>query len=281
MKIRPNAGLPKSSKQAKALTKVLGQSERVKEMVEECAEGLSLVNTDLKQELAEGDPLPGVEKALEKSEAVENKVQEASDELAVVNRALEVEVGERHLLEQQLAVVTEHEEVARYAALHDPLTGLPNRALFTDRLEHGLAQAKRHDWTMAVMFLDLNDFKIINDTHGHDAGDSVLKTIAERLKENTRRDDTVSRYGGDEFLYLLMETGNEHDIILIAEKLINAIQIPCDVKLRDGIVSLSISASIGISIYPKDGTTADTLIKNADEAMYQAKRLRSGYSFAA
>ncbi len=221
-----------------------------------------------------------MEKALEKSEIVENKVQEASDALSVVNRALEAQVRERHVLEHQLATVTEQEEVARHAALHDALTGLPNRALFNDRLEHGLAQAKRHNWTMAVMFMDLNDFKIINDTYGHDVGDNVLQTIAGRLKENTRGDDTMSRYGGDEFLYLLLEIGNEQNVIFIAKKIIQAIQAPQEVSVADGSVSLTISASIGISVFPKDGTTAEALIKNADKAMYEAKRTKSGYAFA-
>ncbi|HWS03745.1 MAG TPA: GGDEF domain-containing protein [Gammaproteobacteria bacterium] len=142
---------------------------------------------------------------------------------------MKAEIKERHELEDQLAAVTEQGEVDRHTALHDALTGLPNRALFNDRLEHGLAQAERHGWTLAVMFLDLDRFKIINDTHGHDIGDSVLRIIAERLKENTRSDDTVSRLGGDEFLYLLMEVPNEEDVTLIAQKLIKSIQAPCNV----------------------------------------------------
>ena len=126
------------------------------------------------------------------------------------------------------------------------------------------------------MFLDLDGFKGINDSYGHDVGDRVLQTIAQRLKENTRDDDTVSRHGGDEFLYLLMEVRDERDIALIAEKILNAIQVPCNVSARD----LTISASIGISIFPKDGTTADTLVKSADKAMYHAKQTKSGYAFA-
>ena len=270
MNTDPNAELPKGTNPAESLTKLLGQSEHVKDLVDECAEELSSVNAALKQELVDQDSLPGVENALEKNEAVENKVQEASEELSVVNRGLEDEITER-----QLAAATEEEEAARHVAFHDPLTGLPNRALFHDRLEHGLAQAKRHGRALAVMFLDLDDFKNINDSYGHDLGDSVLQTIARRLKGNIRGDDTISRYGGDEFLYLLMEVRNEQDIILIAEKIITAIQAPCDVSVGDLSISLSINASIGISIFPKDGTTADTLIKSADKAMYRAKRNKS------
>jgi diguanylate cyclase (GGDEF)-like protein len=276
----PKAELPKSTKSTKSLTKVLDQSEHVKDLVEECAEELSSINTVLKQEFVDRDPLPEVENALEKSETVESKVQEAAEELSVVNLALEDEVRERQMLEHQLAAVREQEEAARHAAFHDPLTGLPNRVLFNDRLEHGLTQAKRHGWILAVMFVDLDDFKSINDSYGHDVGDSVLQTISQRLKENTRADDTVSRHGGDEFLYLLMEIRDERDIMLIAEKIITAIQEPCDIRIRDLVISPSISPSIGISIFPKDGTTADALIKSSDKAMYRAKRTRSGYAFA-
>ena len=280
MKTDPGAGAPHETTPAKSLTRVLGQSEQVKDLVVEAAEELSSVNTVLKQELAEGNPHPGVEDALEKSEAVEDKVQDASEKLAVVNLALKDEVKERHILEDQLVSVTKQGEADRHASLHDDLTGLPNRALFNDRLEHGIAQARRHDSTLAVMFVDLDDFKIINDTHGHDAGDSVLRTIAARLKENTRSDDTVSRHGGDEFLYLLMEIGGEKDVTLIAEKLIKSIQMPCDVSLPGHTLNLSVKASIGIAVFPTCGGTADALIKSADTAMYHAKKTGSGYSFA-
>jgi diguanylate cyclase (GGDEF)-like protein len=203
-------------------------------------------------------------------------VQEAAEQLSIVNQALEHEVKEREGLEHQLVSVKEQEASARYEAFHDPLTGLPNRVLFNDRLKHGLAQAKRHNWTPALMFLDLDDFKNINDQYGHDVGDQVLQTISTRLIETTRVDDTVSRHGGDEFLYLSLGTDSKQAIALIAEKIIKAIQVPCIV----GTLTLLISASIGIAVYPDDGESADVLIKNADKAMYQAKRAKSGYTFA-
>jgi diguanylate cyclase (GGDEF)-like protein len=168
----------------------------------------------------------------------------------------------------------------RNAALHDVLTGLPNRALFIDRLEHGIAQAKRHGWTLAVMFVDLDDFKTINDTHGHEVGDGVLRTIATRLKDGTRSDDTVSRLGGDEFLYLLMEIRNKQDASSIAQKIIAAIHAPCEIGLHDRTVRLTVEASIGIAVFPSGGQTVEALIKSADTALYRAKRSRSGYSFA-
>ncbi|MEO8012076.1 MAG: GGDEF domain-containing protein [Dokdonella sp.] len=277
---KQNAQLMKSPQPANSLTQVLGQSERVKDIVEECAEDLSSVNAGLKRELQDEGISPGVENAIGKSEAVESKVQEASEALSLVNRALEEEVKERHALDDQLATVTRQGDEARHASLHDPLTGLPNRALFNDRLEQGLAAASRYGHSLAVMFMDLDDFKKINDSHGHDVGDLVLQWIAARLKETTREDDTVCRHGGDEFLHILLKIENKHDIALVAEKIIKAVQVPCDIQVRDISISLIINPSIGISIFPKDGTTSEALLDVADKAMYRAKRNKNGYSFA-
>ena len=276
MKKNSSVKLPKGAKPVKSLTQVLKDSEYVKEIVKESAEELASVNRVLNEEFATQDPLPKVENALEKSEAVEVKVQEASVKLASVNQALKDEVKERHLLEHQLATVLGQQEETRHAALHDALTGLPNRALFNDRLEHGLVQATRHGWTLAVMFMDLDNFKTINDSYGHDVGDAVLRIVAARLEENTRGEDTVSRHGGDEFMYLLMDMKNEQDARTIAKKIIKAVHVPCKVRVGELIVN----PSIGIAIFPKDGTTAQALTQSADTAMYQAKRSKSGYAFA-
>lgn len=270
-----SAGAP-----AKTLSRVLGRNERARDLVDECVEGLASVNTELKQELAESEPLPGVESALGKSEIVEDKAQVVSEELLVVNQALQNEIRERHVLEDQLAAVTEEKDEAQHAAFHDALTGLPNRALFNDRLEHAISQAARHGWNLAVMFVDLDDFKIVNDTHGHAAGDGILQVVATRLTENIRRADTISRHGGDEFLYLLMETGEVRDVTQIAEKIIASIQAPCEITVDGTAISPSVKASIGIAIYPRDGTTVDALIQSADTAMYHAKQEKSGYVFA-
>jgi diguanylate cyclase (GGDEF)-like protein len=259
---------------------VLEENEHVRELVNESARELSWINTVIKQALANLGPLPELEQAIKKSESVQRTVQEALEKLTVVNRALEGEVRERDMVDHQMAAAIEQEEGARYAALHDVLTGLPNRALFNDRLEHGIAQAKRHGWTLAMMFVDLDQFKRINDTYGHDAGAVVLQTTAQRLKESTRGDDTVSRQGGDEFLYLLTEIHDEKDIAMIAEKVIQTIQVPCNVRIRGLNINPSIGASIGISMFPKNGTTADTLIRRADEAMYRAKQNKCRYLFA-
>lgn len=265
---------------SRSLEHVLLQSEQAQELVDECAEELSAVNSALKHQFSDQHPPPMVSGVLEKSVSVESKAQDAAAKLAIVNEALESEIKERHRLERRLISANEREEAARHAAFHDPLTGLANRVLFNERLEHGLARAKRYGLPLAVMFIDLDEFKRINDSHGHDIGDIVLLTIATRLTATTRGDDTVSRQGGDEFLYLFMEMQDEAAITLVAEKLIKAIREPCEVAVGDLVISPSISASIGIAIFPKNGTTKDELVSNADKAMYRAKRSQSGYVFA-
>ena len=264
---------------AKTLSVVVDQSEQILGAVAECATELSNVNSALENELASGLPQPALKSALEQSQAVEDKVQVCADDLTQVNQALKVEIGERHLLEQELE--TAHQEAAanRLAALHDPLTLLPNRSLFNDRLEHGLAQAKRHGWTLAVMFIDLDGFKRINDLHGHSAGDQLLLAVASRLKSMARNDDTVSRHGGDEFLYLLMELRQASDATGIAEKIIARVSEPCDVEAAGEVISISVRCSVGISIFPRDGNTNESLIAGADKAMYQAKRAGGGCAY--
>ena len=260
----------------KNLCTVIAHSESIKDMVQVCADDLSVVNTVLKEELSIKNPQPSIKNAIKKNSTVENKVQSAVDELNIVNIALKDEVKEREIIEQELEDVKIERDIATEASLHDALTGLPNRALFYDRLEHGLEQAKRHGWILAVMFLDLDKFKQINDEHGHDVGDKVLLTIAERLKQNTRSDDTICRFGGDEFLYLLMEIKDEREVIKIIKKLIKTVELPCD----DILPNLVVKLSVGVSLFPKNGDNLDVLIKNADEAMYAAKQSKLGYAFA-
>jgi diguanylate cyclase (GGDEF)-like protein len=208
------------------------------------------------------------------------QLQDASEKLRAVIQALQIEIRDRTMVDHQLAAAVEQEEGSRSAAMHDKLTALPNRVLFQDRLEHGIAQAKRHRWILAVMFLDLDKFKSINDTYGHQAGDAVLQTVAMRLKCNTRDDDTISRFGGDEFLCVLTQLHEQNEIAMIAAKILRAIQAPCEVRLGDVIVNPCLEASIGISVFPKDGASAAALIERADEAMYGAKENRSGFAFA-
>ena len=163
-----------------------------------------------------------------------------------------------------------------FLAHHDTLTGLPNRALMLDRLQFILAAAKRRDKHVAVLFIDLDNFKIVNDSLGHAAGDSLLKVVAERIQGALRRGDSVARLGGDEFLVVLPDLDNEQGALPVAEKLLASIERP--MTLEGHVVSTS--PSIGISFFPRDGATSEALIKNADAAMYLAKeRGRSNYQF--
>ncbi|ABI56468.1 diguanylate cyclase domain-containing protein [Alkalilimnicola ehrlichii MLHE-1] len=163
-----------------------------------------------------------------------------------------------------------------YLAHHDSLTGLPNRALLAERLGRALGAARRHDRQLALLFLDLDHFKRINDTMGHDIGDHALRGTAYRLSDCVRETDTVSRLGGDEFVVLLEEIDSPDDAAHIAEKVLAAITAP----LHVGDHTLQVSASIGISIFPQHGADAETLHQRADAAMYQAKaKGRAGYQF--
>ncbi len=159
--------------------------------------------------------------------------------------------------------------------MHDAATGLPNRNLFNDRLSHAISLAERHQWTLAVMFLDLDRFKSINDTHGHAAGDLVLKEVASRLLEHARDEDTVCRNGGDEFLYLLVNPKGAANVERIVQHVLATIACPMGI---DG-VDLMITPSIGIALFPYDATTGAELVAQADAAMYRAKRQKRGYSF--
>jgi diguanylate cyclase (GGDEF)-like protein/PAS domain S-box-containing protein len=159
------------------------------------------------------------------------------------------------------------EERVQYLAYYDALTGLPNRTLLQDRLTKALASARRQKGKVALLFLDLDRFKTINDSLGHSVGDLFLQEVAERLKRFAREQDTVARVGGDEFLIVLTAVKDAADAAVAAERLMNAITAACAIQGR----SLSISCSIGISIFPDHGTDGEALIKNADAAMYCAK----------
>jgi diguanylate cyclase (GGDEF)-like protein len=152
-------------------------------------------------------------------------------------------------------------------AYYDSLTGLPNRMLLNDRLTLALIRARRKKQALAVMFLDLDNFKTINDTLGHVVGDLLLKEVSERLKRCLREADTVARLGGDEFTILLPDMGKEEDVIIVAERVLVALKPPCLIGRHE----LYVTASIGISRYPSDGEDDEALLKHADAAMYRAK----------
>lgn len=159
------------------------------------------------------------------------------------------------------------EEQIKHLAYHDALTNLPNRLLFKDRLTVALSHAQRDGSRLAVLFLDLDRFKVINDSLGHNIGDQLLQAVAARVQACVRESDTVARLGGDEFTVLLPRLHRSDDAAPIAEKIIEAVRYPFHIEGRE----FFITTSIGISLFPEDGTDAETLIKNADTAMYQAK----------
>ncbi|OED13804.1 EAL domain-containing protein [Burkholderia sp. A2] len=168
------------------------------------------------------------------------------------------------------------EERLGYLATHDVLTNLANRMLFEERLAHAISHAKRFGRKVAVMYLDLDRFKLINDTLGHNAGDEVLKTVAERIVANVRANDTVARMGGDEFALVLEEIDDVRDVGRVARKLLDEVGRAIDIGDRE----IFVTPSIGISIYPDDGTAAEDLILLADQAMYGAKsRGRNVFQF--
>jgi diguanylate cyclase (GGDEF)-like protein/PAS domain S-box-containing protein len=161
-----------------------------------------------------------------------------------------------------------HQDEIRQLAYYDALTGLPNRRLLQNNLEQSLAQAKRHGRFLAVMFLDLDHFKEINDTLGHDAGDELLKGMTARLETCVRSGDTVARPGGDEFVIILPEISHQKDATFVAEKILKLLSEPITIHERE----MKITASIGITVYPDDGAVdAMDLMRKADVAMYRAK----------
>ncbi|HJW11456.1 MAG TPA: diguanylate cyclase [Albitalea sp.] len=168
------------------------------------------------------------------------------------------------------------EERIRHLASHDSLTGLANRAMFGELLSLALQQAKRYERRFAVLFIDLDGFKLVNDTLGHEAGDALLQEVARRLTQAVRSSDIVSRLGGDEFIVLMQEVPDTHSVAIVARKLIAELYRPATIQGQPA----QVGASIGIALYPGDGQDEQTLLKNADAAMYRAKELgRKNFQF--
>ncbi len=187
-------------------------------------------------------------------------------------------LGDERVLFAIVRDITERkraEETINHLAYHDPLTDLPNRLLFYDRLTLALAHARRSGRMLAVMFLDLDHFKIVNDMMGHAVGDQLLKDVGRQLKGCVRSDDTVARIGGDEFTILLPEINRAEDAAKVAEKINQTLK---KAWILNGY-EFHITTSIGIALYPNDGEDADTLTKNADTAMYRAKEHGNNYQF--
>ena len=191
---------------------------------------------------------------------------------------------ERQVLDAQAALAqaraelvgTQAEEMrARHLALHDSLTSLPNRDFFRERLDHALAQAEPVRQVLALLYFDLDGFKPINDAHGHDAGDELLRIVAARLTRAVRAEDMVGRLGGDEFACLLGGLADREQLSQLACKLFDVVSAPIQI----GKLELSVRPSIGIAMCPAHGVTAEALLKSADSAMYHAKRHQTGYAF--
>ncbi len=169
------------------------------------------------------------------------------------------------------------QEQVEYQAYHDSLTGLPNRLLFRDRITVALAHARRSGRLSAVMFLDLDQFKLVNDTLGHTAGDRLLQAIGARLVNCVRAEDTVARMGGDEFTVLLADVADRRGATVVAQKVLEAVRHPVTIDEHE----LYVTTSIGIAVFPEEGIDAESLLKNADSAMYRAKELgRDNFQFA-
>ncbi|TQV68251.1 EAL domain-containing protein [Exilibacterium tricleocarpae] len=183
------------------------------------------------------------------------------------------DITERKAAEDALR---EQQSRLNYLAFHDALTGLPNRTLFYDRISQGLARAQRNDSKLVLMLLDLDRFKNINDSLGHDAGDLLLKAVSQRLHEGIRDMDTVARLGGDEFVVVLEGIHDRDDVTFIANKLLATLARPVSIHGHE----ITTTVSIGISVYPQDGDNTDELLKHADIAMYKAKEAgKNNYQF--
>jgi diguanylate cyclase len=208
-----------------------------------------------------------------------NRLQVALSEQLAHNRALEIEIGAAQAAlaqaEAELASTRAGERRAHHRARHDDLTSLPNRSYFRERLDDSLAAGERRRPALAVLYLDLDGFKPINDTHGHATGDALLRIVASRLARSVRAEDMVCRLGGDEFACLLSDELNRERLGHLARQLFDAVSAP----LQLGALKLSVRPSIGIAVCPTDGATTDALLKCADAAMYRAKRHQSGHAF--
>jgi diguanylate cyclase (GGDEF)-like protein/PAS domain S-box-containing protein len=182
------------------------------------------------------------------------------------------DVGARIGVARDVTALTQAEEALRFLAHHDPLTQLANRSLFNSRLDSALRVSHRNKRKFALLFVDVNDFKGINDSHGHSVGDRVLCIIAQRLEGCVRESDAVARMGGDEFTVLLMDIESENAVSRKVEQIFTVMAEPLGVEF--GGVKMP-SCSIGMAIYPADGEDADALLSHADGAMYRMKRLSS------
>jgi diguanylate cyclase (GGDEF)-like protein len=189
---------------------------------------------------------------------LEYKVQDRTKELRAINESLTKEIADKKKAEESL----------EYIAYHDELTNLPNRNLLIDRINDSIETARRNQQKLGILFIDLDRFKAINDSLGHNVGDRLIQKVAKRLLETLRKEDTISRNGGDEFVVVIKRMQNSDEAILIAQKLIENLTSIFEIDSH----KIHIGASIGISVYPNDGSSAVELVRNADTAMFSAKK---------
>lgn len=279
--------LPVSPAEQARLDEALRQSQEVKLRVDTVAYNVNSTNEKVKDRLAQGARSVPARETLAEGERVVTSVKQVANDLHEVNEVLADGIAHLRDTERELAdtrsalqhaeaglsAAQDGEQAAIARALHDAATGLPNRVLFEDRMTTAITLAERHDWTLAVMFIDLDRFKSVNDLHGHPVGDEVLKEVARRLAANTRDEDSVCRNGGDEFLVLLINPQGLDNILRIAATLSASIAEPIAVRG----VSITIGASLGIACFPEHGRSGDQLVARADAAMYLAKRSASDF----
>ncbi|MEA5442779.1 GGDEF domain-containing protein [Cyanobium gracile] len=256
----------------------LNQNQKIKvDVVEAATEPVAVHEVIMQAEV----PAEDLRDAHSQNTATEEMVATAAAEIKLLNQSVADGVVQRTTLESDLvnskteldgarddvAEARLQRDEARQGATKDPLTNVPNRSAFDQRLEHGLSQSKRHGWGLAIFSIDVDQFTSINDSYGHDLGDEVLQMVATRLTSFLREDDMVSRWGGDEFVCLLLEVGDQADVMRMAKEMVERIAEPC---VLHGDV-LRVRVSIGIAIFPAHGSSAEILLNKADLAMYEAK----------
>jgi diguanylate cyclase (GGDEF)-like protein len=199
--------------------------------------------------------------------------------MAAVYLAMQLMLARYHrLLREQERERAAQEERIRHQAYHDSLTGLPNRASFAEHLDEAMRRAKRAGWPLALLFLDLDNFKRVNDSLGHDAGDRLLRVAAERIRRAVREADMLFRMGGDEFTVLLEDVRGPEEAAMVSSRVLEAMAEPLQLQHHE----ISVTASVGIALFPRDDVVAERLVKSADTAMYRAKELgRNRYAFFA
>jgi diguanylate cyclase (GGDEF)-like protein len=264
---------------AQPLARVLEQADRLGGVILQLVTGLGVASVLLAALVARAvtRPINSMSTAVQRfanGHQFATLASDRKDEIGVLARSFDKMQNE---IRQQLTTLESNREELEHLARHDTLTGLPNRRAFQERLDHTVARAQRGHQRFALLFIDVDNFKTINDRWGHDGGDAVLKIVALRLNATTRKADAVARMGGDEFVVLLDNPAHREDITAIAEKLLESVRSPI---LHNG-QELQVGFSIGISQFPDDGRTAAELMARADHAMYDAKAAgRNGFRFS-